>query len=144
MWLRPEGIISNFQTAVSGVTQALYDAHQRENLHALHHWLDRRVGPNTIIIAHAHTNDHLFIKQRPHRNTLDTQALFDHPDSPDAKCSLNYLVSTYLGALLDRSEGHCSVDDARACIELVRYVLSHGEHISLPALGRAPNLSSSI
>jgi hypothetical protein len=46
---------------------------------------------------------------------------------PPYKNSLKFLVGKYLNREMDRKEGHCSVDDATAVMDLVNLKLARGQ-----------------
>ncbi|KAJ1494447.1 ribonuclease H-like domain-containing protein, partial [Baffinella frigidus] len=54
-----------------------------------------------------------------HDKVIDTSLLYPNLDGSDYKNSLKSPVSRHLGREMNRQAGHCSIDDATACMHLV-------------------------
>lgn len=124
--IRPAGNIINLLTPVSGInSQDMHSA--RYTLGDVHDFCDRNFGPNTIVIGHAVVNDFKYLQRVPPRHTLDTALLYDHPEVPGAMPSLAWCTKTFLNRDLDRAGGHSSLDDCKATMGLISYLLKNGE-----------------
>ena len=75
----------------------------------------------TILIGHSLEND-LTVLHVAHMRVIDTSLIYPGMTSSNGrsyKQALQTLVREKLGREIDRSEGHDSMDDARAALELV-------------------------
>lgn len=129
-WLVPPGGVDNVKdwlTQVSGATREIVLEKAKHTVADVIRSLKANYGPQSILVLHAATNDLKGLQLKPPTNLLDTSLLFHHPELVNNPPSLATLVTKYLPSVLDRREGHSSADDARACIELLEYLVEHGE-----------------
>lgn len=64
-----------------------------------------------------------------HPRVIDTSLLFHHTRGPPARPGLKWLALKWLNRdiqLLKDKQGHDSVEDARACIDLLKLKLAKG------------------
>ena len=64
-----------------------------------------------------------------HPFIIDTSLLYPHPRGPPLKSSLKWLAQKYLGREIQKGHGatgHDSIEDARACLDLVRMKCEKG------------------
>jgi RNA exonuclease 1 len=97
--------------------------------------------PRSIIIGHSLNSD-LSALKITHPFIIDTSLLFPHPRGPPLKSSLKYLAQKYIGREIQKnsgSTGHDSVEDARACLDLVKQKCEKG-----PRWGTSEATSESI
>lgn len=131
-WLIPPGGVDNvgdWLTHVSGATEEIVLAKATKGVDDVVGFLQKNVGRDTILAFHAATNDLKGLQLKPPRNVLDTSLLFEHPELVGNPSGLATLVNRYLQAHLNRRTGHSSVDDARATLELISYLLYWGKHV---------------
>ena len=97
--------------------------------------------PQTIIIGHSLNSDMTALKLT-HPFIVDTSILYQHPRGPPMKSSLKWLAQKYLGREIQKGHGtlgHDSVEDARACLDLVKMKCERG-----PKWGTAEAAGESI
>lgn len=84
--------------------------------------------PQTIILGHS-LNADLSALKLTHPFILDTTLLYQHPRGPPLKSSLKWLAQKYLNREIQKghgSIGHDSIEDARACLDLVKLKCERG------------------
>ena len=77
---------------------------------------------NTILVGHSLNSD-LEALRLTHPFIVDTSILYPHPRGPPLKSSLKWLAQKYLGREIQKghgSLGHDSIEDSRACLDLVK------------------------
>ncbi|KAF9485266.1 hypothetical protein BDN70DRAFT_871273 [Pholiota conissans] len=120
-----EGVnIIDYNTRFSGISPEKYASAQL-TLTAVRKTLDSMIDSNTILIGHALDNDLKTLRIIHHR-CIDTALLFPHRAGPPYRRSLKDLVREKLGKLIqmgDATEGHSSVEDASATLDLVRWYI---------------------
>jgi len=82
--------------------------------------------PNSILIGHSLESDLIALKFK-HDCVIDTTVLYPHKRGFPYRCALRNLTSDYLRQIIQQSEeGHDSVEDAKAALELaLRFVFTH-------------------
>lgn len=105
------------------VTTTLRDIQQK--LHKILH-------SKTILVGHS-LNADLAALRLTHPFIVDTALLYPHPRGPPLKSSLKYLAQKYLGREIQTGDGstgpgagHDSIEDARACLDLVKQKCEKG------------------
>jgi RNA exonuclease 1 len=84
--------------------------------------------PHTILIGHS-LNADLRVLKITHPFIIDTSILYQHPRGPPLKSSLKWLAQKYLNREIQKGHGvsgHDSVEDARACLDLVKLKCERG------------------
>lgn len=84
--------------------------------------------PRTILIGHSLNSDLAALKIT-HPFVIDTSVLYPHPRGHPLKSSLKYLAQKYLGREIQRNHGatgHDSIEDASACLDLVKQKCEKG------------------
>ena len=84
--------------------------------------------PQTIIIGHSVDSDLTALKMT-HPFIIDTSLLYPHPRGPPMKSSLKWLAQKYVSREIQKGHGatgHDSVEDARACLDLVKLKCEKG------------------
>ena len=118
--LLTEGRFSGISAeSLKNVTTSLKDVQER--LLELFH-------SRTILIGHSLDSD-LNAMKVTHPCIVDTSLLYPHPVGPPLKSSLKYLAQKYLGRGIqqeDGMKGHDSIEDARACLDLVKMKCEKG------------------
>jgi len=110
------------------------------------------IDPHTIILGHSLNSDLTALKMT-HPFIVDTSILFPHPRGPPLKSSLKWLAQKYLSREIQKNGalGHDSIEDARACLDLIRQKCEKGpkwgtsEATNEPIfkrIGRAPKPSA--
>jgi len=79
--------------------------------------------PSTILLGHSLNSDLTALKMT-HPAIIDTSILYPHPRGPPLKSSLKFLAQKYLSREIQANRGtllgHDSIEDAKACLDLVR------------------------
>lgn len=91
------------------------------------HLLDT-ITPRTILVGHSLNSDLAALKIR-HPFIIDTSIIYPHPRGPPLKSSLKWLAQKYLGREIQKHHGtigHDSIEDARACLDLVKQKCERG------------------
>lgn len=127
-YVKPEEPITNYLTKYSGITEEIMaDAtttfeEARDNILSTVSSLD-------ILIGHSLESDLNGLKLR-HPRVIDTAILFEHHLGGTVKHSLKHLLNIYLDRVIQKGEqsgeGHSSVEDLRACLDLVKRKLIEG------------------
>lgn len=123
-----EGVeVIDFNTRFSGITPEAYQTALLP-LAGIRKSLDAFINSRTIIIGHALENDLKTLRMIHHR-CVDTAILFPHVAGLPYRRSLKALAKERLGRSIQTggaTEGHSSVEDSVATLDLVRwYVLNN-------------------
>lgn len=97
--------------------------------------------PKSILVGHSLNADLTALKMT-HPFIIDTSLIYPHPRGPPFKSSLKWLVQKYLGKEIQKghgSSGHDSVEDAKACLDLLKQKCEKG-----PLWGTSEASSESI
>lgn len=84
--------------------------------------------PHAILIGHSLNSD-LTVLKITHPFVVDTSILYQHPRGPPLKASLKWLAQKYLKREIQKGHGisgHDSIEDARACLDLVKLKCERG------------------
>jgi len=120
MLVKPKWKILDYNTRYSGlkredflnVTATLEDA---QNV------ILSNVTSEDILVGHDIQND-LSVLRLFHGKCVDTSKIFPHMKSIRNAPSLKYLASKYLNRQIQHNpNGHCSVEDARTCLQLLKW-----------------------
>lgn len=85
------------------------------------------VYKETILVGHSVENDLLALKIS-HNLVIDTAVLYKHPRGGSHKTALRILAKRFLSKEIQQSEnGHDSIEDARAAMELALLKINHGK-----------------
>jgi RNA exonuclease 1 len=126
--VKPTRPITDYLTAYSGITPALLK-NVTTTLKDVQQKLVEILTPDSILIGHSLNSD-LNALQLTHPYIIDTTLLFPHPRGPPLKSSLKWLAQKYLSREIQKghgSSGHDSVEDARACLDLVKQKCEKGK-----------------
>ncbi|KAH9482740.1 RNA exonuclease 1-like protein [Psilocybe cubensis] len=120
-----EGVnVIDYNTRFSGITPQNYATALR-TLSSIREALDLLIDSNTILVGHALDND-LKTLRIIHHKCIDTALLFPHKAGAPYRRSLKDLVREKLGRSIqmgDANEGHSSLEDASATLDLVRWYI---------------------
>ncbi|KAI9845125.1 MAG: hypothetical protein M1838_001870 [Thelocarpon superellum] len=125
--VKPPTPITDYLTPYSGITKALLDPVQT-TLSDVQAMLLDILRPTTILVGHS-LNADLIALEMTHPFVVDTSIIFPHPRGPPLKSSLKWLAQRYLGREIQKghgSSGHDSIEDARACLDLVKQKCERG------------------
>ena len=138
--IKPEKPIIDYLTQYSGITPAKLK-NVTTTLKDIQTRLLKEITPKHILIGHSLNSDLIALKLT-HPFIIDTSILYPHPRGPPMKSSLKWLAQKYLNREIQKghgTQGHDSVEDARACLDLVKLKCERG-----PQWGTSEALNESI
>lgn len=125
--VKPDKPIIDYLTPYSGMTPAkLEDV--TTHLKDIQDRLLEEITPKHILIGHSLNSDLMALKLT-HPFIIDTSILYPHPRGPPMKSSLKWLAQKYLSREIQKghgTKGHDSIEDARACLDLVKMKCERG------------------
>ncbi|KAG8530677.1 uncharacterized protein KY384_004032 [Bacidia gigantensis] len=125
--VQPDKPIIDYLTPYSGMTAALLDS-VSTTLSDIQTRLLALVTPHTILLGHSLNSDLIALKLT-HPFIIDTSLLYPHPRGPPMKSSLKWLSQKYLSRSIQNGHGttgHNSIEDAHACLDLVKLKCERG------------------
>lgn len=128
-FVKPEKPITDYLTPYSGITAAMLENVTNTLQDVQKKLLEDILTPGTILVGHSLESD-LNALQVTHPYIIDTALLFPHPRGPPLKSSLKWLAQKYLSREIQKGHGttgHDSVEDARACLDLVKQKCEKGK-----------------
>ncbi|PPQ99066.1 hypothetical protein CVT24_003626 [Panaeolus cyanescens] len=123
--------VIDLNTRFSGITEEKYAAASL-TLASVREALNALIDAQTILIGHALDNDLKTLRIIHHR-CIDTAILFPHRAGLPYRRSLRELVREHLGRLIqtgDATQGHSSIEDASATLDLVRWFVVNNKRKS--------------
>ena len=125
--VKPDKFITDYLTPYSGITPAKLE-NVTTNIKDIQARLLQVITPKHILIGHSLNSDLMALKLT-HPFIIDTSILYPHPRGPPMKSSLKWLAQKYLGREIQKghgTKGHDSIEDARACLDLVKMKCERG------------------
>ncbi|EON61904.1 hypothetical protein W97_01122 [Coniosporium apollinis CBS 100218] len=119
--VKPDVPITDYLTPYSGITAAMLGP-VTTTLSDIQTCLLDLITPRTILVGHS-LNADLTALRMTHPFIIDTALIYPHPRGPPLKSSLKWIAQKYLSRDIQQhhgTTGHDSVEDARACLDLLK------------------------
>jgi RNA exonuclease 1 len=125
--VKPPGTVSDYLTQYSGITKEMMEP-VTQTLAELQTKLRQVLTPRTILLGHSLDSD-LRALRLSFPFIVDTTLIYPHPKGPPQKSSLKWLTQKYLAREIQNRgpQGHDSVEDAKACLDLVKQKCEKGK-----------------
>eukprot|EP00760_Papus_ankaliazontas_P014791 PhM_4_TR16151/c0_g1_i1/m.77129/K14570/REX1, REXO1, RNH70; RNA exonuclease 1 len=125
--VKPRNPIVNYVTAYSGITEELLQDVNTTLEDVRDVICNKYIRASTVVVGHSLENDFTALRL-VHKRVCDTSLLYPHPAGHPRKQSLRYLTRKFLDRHIQMdAEGHCSVEDATACLELLHMKRVNGK-----------------
>ncbi|GMM34867.1 Rnh70 protein [Saccharomycopsis crataegensis] len=123
--VKPDEEITDYVTKYSGITEDLLRGVTTTRSEIQKKILSI-VSADDVLIGHSLESD-LNVLQIKHKTIVDTALIYDHTYGHPLKPSLKWLVQKFLNREIQNNlKGHDSVEDAKACMDLVKLKLQNG------------------
>lgn len=127
-YVRPKNPIVDYCTQYSGITYEIMES-TTTMLADVQQLFLQHVPAEAVLVGHSIENDLLALRVL-HRRIIDTTVLYPHPKGPPFRSALRFLASQYLRKTIQTgTDGHCSVEDAVATLQLVH--VSYDQALSI-------------
>lgn len=127
--VKPKEEITDYVTKYSGITEELL-RDVTTTIEDIQNLFVNTVSQQDILIGHSLESD-LNVMKIKHDNIVDTSIIYEHNRGPPSKPSLKSLAEKHLNRQIQAGEGqglgHSSIEDAKACLDLVKLKIIEGK-----------------
>ncbi|KAK6533032.1 hypothetical protein TWF281_007194 [Arthrobotrys megalospora] len=131
--VKPSEPVLDYLTPFSGITETMLKdiTTTRQDVQ---NKLKELIDGNTILVGQSLNSDLNALKMR-HPWIVDTSVIYDHPRGKPMKPGLKWLSHKYLKKEIQTATttGHDSIEDARACLDLLKLKLEKGKEFGSTA-----------
>jgi len=127
--VKPTKPITDYLTMYSGITKEKLEEISTTLADVQEHLLEL-FNDDTILVGQSLDSDLLAMKFS-HPHIVDTSCIYHHARGPPYKASLRWLTQRFLKREIQNAgavSGHDSIEDARACLDLLKLKLEKGEN----------------
>jgi len=123
-YVKPKGRVLDYNTKFSGVTKEDL-THAEKTIEDVQADFINLFSSETIFVGHSLESDLIALKII-HNRVVDTSIVYPHNRGPPLKRALRNLMSEHLGITIQSGdvEGHDSTEDAKSCIQLMKYKIN--------------------
>ncbi|KAF3938403.1 hypothetical protein ABW19_dt0200528 [Dactylella cylindrospora] len=127
--VKPEEEVEDYLTPFSGITEEILKD-VKTTRSDIQEKLKSLINANTILVGQSLNSD-LNALHYSHPYIVDTSVIYDHPRGKPMKPGLRWLAQKYLKEEIQKGAtatgGHDSIEDARACLNLLKLKLEKGK-----------------
>ncbi|KAK6336440.1 hypothetical protein TWF696_001995 [Orbilia brochopaga] len=135
--VKPDEPVLDYLTAFSGIT-----ADKLADVTTTRADIQKRLSTlltaNTILVGQSLNSD-LHALHFSHPHIVDTSVIYDHPRGKPLKPGLRWLAQKHLNKQIQNgTAGHDSIEDARACLQLLKLKLERGKDFGTASANSEP------